>query len=407
MLMLRPRAEWTTAHDQDGLVKAMEEELKSSVAGCAYGFTQPIEDRFNDLIAGIRSDVGVMIYGEDFDKLSALAQSVKNAVGSTPGAKDVRFEMAATAPVLEIRPRREALALYGVTIAQINELVSTAMAGRTLGQILDGDKHFDIVLRLSDAERADLDSLRNLSVPAHATGLRLEDVAEITFSEMPPTLLRRMGKRYVVVESSVRGHDLASFVEEVRARIKAGVKLPEGYTIDYGGQFETYIAARNRLAIVVPMALLIIFMLLFSTFQSVRQALLVYTGVPLAMTGGVFALWLRVLPFSISAGIGFIALSGVAVLNGVVMVSYINHLREEGKSVADAVTEGALTRLRPVLMTALVASLGFIPMALATGTGAEVQRPLATVVIGGIISSTMLTLVVLPVLYRWFEREKA
>jgi cobalt-zinc-cadmium resistance protein CzcA len=403
--LLRPHAEWTTAHDLDGLIQAMETDLNSNVAGCSFGFVQPIEDRFNDMIAGLRSDLGVLIYGDDFDKLSALAQNVKSIVGNTPGAEDVRFEMAMTAPVLEIRPRREMLARYGLTIGDINQLISTTLAGRTLGQIIEGDKHFDIVLRLADAQRADLNVLRNLPVSGQATGLRLKDVADIVFRDMPPTLLRRMGRRYVVVESMVRGRDLASFVQDVQLRIQSGVKLPEGYSISYGGQFETYLAARNRLAMVVPMALLLIFMLLFGAFQSMRQALLVFTGVPLAVTGGVFALWLRGLPFSISAGIGFIALSGVAVLNGVVMVSYINQLREEGKPVADAVSEGALTRLRPVLMTALVASLGFVPMALATGTGAEVQRPLATVVIGGLVSSTLLTLLVLPTLYNMFERE--
>jgi len=404
--LLKPHAEWRTAHTLDGLINAMETDLNSNVAGCAFGFVQPIEDRFNDMIAGISSDVGVLIYGDDFDKLTALAQNVKSIVGSTPGAEDVRFEMAATAPVLEIRPRREMLARYGLTIGDLNQLVSTTMAGRNLGQIIEGDKHFDIVLRLADAQRADLNVLRNLPVSSQATGLRLQDVADMVFKEMPPTLLRRMGRRYVVVESMVRGRDLASFVQDVQLRIQTRLKLPPGYSISYGGQFETYLAARNRLAVVVPMALLLIFMLLFGAFQSVRQALLVFTGVPLAVTGGVFALWLRGLPFSISAGIGFIALSGVAVLNGVVMVSYINHLREEGKSTADAVTEGALTRLRPVLMTALVASLGFVPMAIATGTGAEVQRPLATVVIGGLVSSTLLTLVVLPTLYSIFERDR-
>ncbi len=403
--LLRPHSQWTTAHDLDGLIKAMESDLNSNVAGCSFGFVQPIEDRFNDMIAGLRSDLGVMIFGDDFDKLGELAQNVKSIVGGTPGAEDVRFEMSMTAPVLEIRPRREMLARYGVTIADVNGLVSTALAGRNLGQIIEGDKHFDIVLRLTDAQRADLDVLRNLPLPGPMTGLRLRDVADIVFQEMPPTLLRRTGRRYVVVESMVRGRDLASFVQEVQTRIKNGIKLPEGYSISYGGQFETYMAARNRLVIVVPIVLLLIFMLLFGAFQSVRQAILVFTGVPLAITGGVFALWLRDLPFSISAGIGFIALSGVAVLNGVVMVSYINYLREEGKPTADAVTEGALTRLRPVLMTALVASLGFVPMAIATGTGAEVQRPLATVVIGGLISSTLLTLVVLPTLYNIFERE--
>jgi len=403
--ILRPPSEWTTAHSLDGLINAMETDLNSNIAGCAFGFVQPIEDRFNDMIAGIASDLGVLIYGDDFDTLSALAQNVKSIVGTTLGAEDVRFEMAATAPVLEIRPRRDMLARYGLTISDINDLISTAIAGRTLGQIIEGDKHFDIVLRLADAQRADLDELRNLPMPGPATGLRLDDVADIEFREMPPTLLRRMGRRYVLVESMVRGRDIASFVQDVESRTKAGVKLPEGYSISYGGQFETYLTARNRLTVVVPMALLLIFMFLFGAFQSVRQALLVFTGVPLAVTGGAFALWLCGLPFSISAGVGFIALSGVAVLNGVVMVSYINQLRVEGESIDDAVTEGALTRLRPVLMTALVASLGFVPMAIATGTGAEVQRPLATVVIGGLISSTLLTLVVLPVLYRWWERE--
>ncbi|HKW15721.1 MAG TPA: CusA/CzcA family heavy metal efflux RND transporter [Candidatus Krumholzibacteria bacterium] len=405
MLTLRPRKQWKTAKDQSALAQAMEDSLGDHVAGCTYGFTQPIEDRFDDLLAGISGDVGVMIYGEDYDVLRRVAGQVQDVLRATPGSQGVRFDMGSTAPVLEVRPRRDALARYGLAVGDVNDVVSVALAGREVGQWIEGDRHLDIVLRLSDVERTDLNVLRNLPVPAAATGLRLSDVADITFTQMPPTLLRRMGSRYVVVESYVNGRDLGGFVGDVQARIRHDVKLPPGYSIDYGGQFETYLAARNRLAIVVPIALSLILLLLFSAFQSLRQALLVFTGVPLAVTGGVMALFLRGLPFSISAGVGFIALSGVAVLNGVVMVSRFNSLRDEGASAHDAAYEGALERLRPVLMTALVASLGFVPMAIAHGTGAEVQRPLATVVIGGLISSTLLTLLVLPVLYSRFERD--
>jgi cobalt-zinc-cadmium resistance protein CzcA len=405
MVMLKPRKEWKTAKDQDALAQAMEDSLGDRIAGCTYGLTQPIEDRFDDLLAGISGDLGVMVYGEDYDTLRRLAGQVQDIVRATPGAQGVRFDMGSTAPVLEVLPRRDALVRYGLSVQDVNDVVSVALAGREAGQWIEGDRHFDIVLRLSDVERTNLNVLRNLPVPAAATGLRLSDVADITFTQMPPTPLRRMGSRYVVVESYVNGRDLAGFVHDVQARVRHDIKLPPGYSIGYGGQFETYLAARNRLAIVVPVALALILMLLFTAFQSVRQALLVFTGVPLAVTGGVMALFIRGLPFSISAGVGFIALSGVAVLNGVVMVSQFNRLRADGRSAHAAAHEGALGRLRPVLMTALVASLGFVPMAIAHGTGAEVQRPLATVVIGGLISSTLLTLVVLPVLYSKFERD--
>ena len=407
LVMLKPRKQWTTAHDQSALSDAMADSLGDRVAGCTYGFTQPIEDRFDDLLAGISGDLGVMVYGENYDVLRRLAGEVQRILHATPGSEGVRYDVGSTAPVLEITPRRDALARYGLSVQDLNDVVSVALAGRDLGQWIEGDRHFDIVLRLSDTERADLGVLRNLPVPAAATGLRLADVADLSFVQMPPTLLRRMGSRYVVVETYVRGRDLAGFVNDVQQRIRRDVKLPPGYSIGYGGQFETYVAARNRLAIVVPVALGLILMLLYSAFRSLRQALLVFTGVPLAVTGGVFALFARGLPFSISAGVGFIALSGVAVLNGVVMVSHFNHLREDGASPRDAAYNGALTRLRPVLMTAMVASLGFVPMAIAHGTGAEVQRPLATVVIGGLISSTLLTLVVLPVLYSWIEGRRA
>lgn len=406
MCMVKPREQWTTARTQEGLVEAIGKELRRTVAGCGFGFTQPIEDRFNDLIAGIRTDVGIMVFGDDFDRLLGIAQAVERVARGTRGAGEVRFEVASTAPVLEIRPRREALAAYGLTIDQVNGLVSTALAGRTLGQVIEGDRRFDIVLRLADADRGSLDVLRSLPVPTHSALLRLADVADIQFEQTPPTLRRYQGSRYVVIEADVKGRDLAGFVEDLQARVRAGVHLPAGYHIEYGGEFETYMAARDRLAVVVPMALLLIFMLLFAAFQSIRQALLVFSAVPLAVTGGVFALWLRGIPFSISAGVGFIALSGVAVLNGVVMISTFNRLRVQGVQVPEAVERGSLERLRPVLMTALVASLGFVPMAISTGAGAEVQRPLATVVIGGLVTSTALTLIVLPILYGWLVKDQ-
>jgi cobalt-zinc-cadmium resistance protein CzcA len=310
--------------------------------------------------------------------------------------------------MLEMEVDRQAIARYGVNVADVLDLVATAIGGKEAGQLFEGERRFAIIVRLPESLRQHIDQLKQLTVKTPSGALiPLAQLARIEVVEGVNQINRERGRRRAAVQCNVRGRDIESFMHEVQARIVAQVmpKLPAGYTIEYGGQFENLHAARQRLVIVVPVALALILFLLFSAFQSMRQALLIFTGVPLAVTGGVFALALRDMPFSISAAVGFIALSGVAVLNGVVMVSYINRLREEGKSIPDAVTEGAVTRLRPVLMTALVASLGFVPMAIATGTGAEVQRPLATVVIGGLISSTLLTLVLLPVLYRWFERE--
>ncbi|MEO5617605.1 MAG: CusA/CzcA family heavy metal efflux RND transporter [Candidatus Eisenbacteria bacterium] len=418
-VMLRPRDKWKKAHSQEELAEAMEEKLKL-LAGQNFEISQPIELRFNELIAGVRSDLAVKIFGDDLETMTRAAAPISRILSSIRGAADVKIEQTAGLPVLTIDVDREAIARYGLNVAEVQEVVSIALGGSTAGEVFEGDRRFDLVVRLPDHIRRDLHELENLPVPLHSEDRRgstaalastshaeahpayvpLGSVARISLAEGPNQISREDGKRRVVVQANVRGRDLGSFVAEAQRRVRDEVKLEPGYWIRWGGQFENLAAARNRLVIVVPLALLLIFLLLFMTFGSVPQALLVFTGVPLALTGGVVALLVRGLPFSISAGVGFIALSGVAVLNGLVMVSFINALRDRGVPIDEAVREGSLTRLRPVLMTALVASLGFVPMALAHGTGAEVQRPLATVVIGGIISSTLLTLVVLPALYR-------
>lgn len=406
-IMLKPYKEWTTTKNKAELIEKLRDRL-AQIPGQNYVFSQPIELRFNELIAGVRADVGVKIFGDDMDVLNRIAAQVSGVIREIRGAGDVEAEQVSGLPMMQIKVNRAAIARYGLNVADVHDLIETAIGGKEAGEVFEGEKRFPLLVRLPPRLREKPDELRQLLLKTPKGALiPLEQVAAIETVEGLNEIRREHGKRRVAVMVNVRGRDIASFVAEAQQQIAAKVKLPEGYYIGWGGQFENLQAAQQRLMIVVPVALGLIFFLLFTAFKSVRQSLLIFTGVPLAVTGGVFALALRDLPFSISAGVGFIALSGVAVLNGVVMVSYINRLREEGKSVADAVTEGALTRLRPVLMTALVASLGFVPMALATGTGAEVQRPLATVVIGGIISSTLLTLVVLPVLYRWFEREPA
>lgn len=422
-LMLKPREGWKKARTQDELSDAMAEVL-ASVPGQNYEFSQPIELRFNELISGVRSDLAVKVFGDDLDLLRDHAGKVAAILGSVPGAADVKVEQVTGLPVLTVEVDRATIARYGLNVADVQAIVEIAVGGREVGEWIEGDRRTPLVVRLPPAIRDDLGSLHNLPVPlpeaeaddgavslngeseSHGPAfLPLSTFARIDLVEGPNQVSRESGKRRVVVQCNVRGRDLGSFVEEAQARMDRELpKLPEGYWLGWGGQFENLIAAKERLAIVVPLALFLILLLLFATFGSLKQALLVFTGVPLALTGGVFALWLRDLPFSISAGVGFIALSGVAVLNGLVMVSFINRLREGGRPLQEAVREGSLGRLRPVLMTALVASLGFVPMALATGTGAEVQRPLATVVIGGLVSSTLLTLVVLPVLYRLFHK---
>ena len=429
-IMLKPRAQWPDPKKSRAQLFKEMEDVVVKIPGNNYEFLQPIQMRFNELIAGVRSEVAIKLYGDDLDTLMSSGKELEEIVKSVNGAADVKLEQITGLPLLTVQINREALARYGLTVEDAQTIVSTALGGATVGQVFEGDRRFDLVVRWPEELRGNIDALGDLPIPlpvmaqgtarVRLAALRLgvgtaaetapfsfvplREVATIEIAPGPNQITRENGKRRLVVTSNVRGRDLGSFVAEVQQRL-GEVKLPTGYWLEYGGTFEQLESASRRLQIVVPVALLLIFGLLFMSFGTVRDALLVFSGVPLALTGGVFALWLREIPLSISAGIGFIALSGVAVLNGLVMISFIRSLRAEGKPIDTAVEEGCLTRLRPVLMTALVASLGFVPMAIATGAGAEVQRPLATVVIGGIISSTLLTLVVLPALYRMAHRD--
>ena len=420
-VILKDRADWPDpSRPKDEVVRALEQAI-ARVPGNSYEFTQPIEMRMNELIAGVRSDVAVKIFGDDLERLVETGEQVSQILEGVPGAADVKVEQITGLPMLEIEIDREALARYGLAQDDVQEVVRTAIGGSVAGQIFEGDRRFDVVVRLPEALRVDPEALERLPIllPVHggepARGragadhdartafVPLGAVATLSVGVGPNQISRENGKRRVVVTANIRGRDIGSFVAEAQERIGAEVELPTGYWSSWGGQFEQLESATRRLQIVVPLALLLIFAILAAVFGSVSNAAIVFSGVPLAWTGGIAFLLLRDIPLSISAGVGFIALSGVAVLNGVVMVSFVEELRREGHALEAAVREGALTRLRPVLMTALVASLGFVPMAISTGAGAEVQRPLATVVIGGIVSSTLLTLVVLPVLYATVE----
>jgi cobalt-zinc-cadmium resistance protein CzcA len=421
-VILKPRRDWPDPkRPKADLVAAIERRL-DQVPGNAYEFTQPIQMRFNELISGVRADVGVKIFGDDLDQLVRLAEQVQRVLGSVQGAADVKTEQVSGLPMLTVKLNRAALARHGIASADVQEIVEIAIGGKHAGMLFEGDRRFDIVLRLPERLRLDLDAIAALPIPlppretAQSTGrtapsllryVPLSSIAQIDLAPGPNQISREDGKRRIVVSANVRDRDLGSFVAEAQRRMAAEVAMPAGYWIGWGGQFEQLVSASQRLAIVVPVALLLIFVLLFMSLGSAIDAALVFSGVPLALTGGVAALLIRDIPLSISAGVGFIALSGVAVLNGLVIIAFIQRLRVDGRPVIEAVREGALTRLRPVLMTALVASLGFVPMAIATGAGAEVQRPLATVVIGGIVSSTILTLLVLPALYALFRRDAA
>jgi len=402
LLMLKPRADWPDPGKPKETLLEEIEALAAEVPGNNYEFTQPIEMRFNELISGVRADVALKIYGDDMEVLQAAAEAAASVLASIRGAADIQVEQTDGLPVLTITPDRAAAARYGIEVSRLQQLVQTAIGGTAAGQVFEGDRRFDLVVRLPERLRGNPDALDDLPIVYAGGYVPLGEVARIELIEGPNQVTRENGKRNVVVTTNVRGRDLGSFIEEATGEIAERVALPAGYWLEYGGAFEQLQSASQRLQIVVPVALLMIFALLVMAFGSGRDALLVFSGVPLALTGGIMALWLRDIPLSISAGVGFIALSGVAVLNGVVMVSFIRNLRAQGVDLFDAIVEGALTRLRPVLMTALVASLGFVPMAFNVGTGAEVQRPLATVVIGGIVSSTLLTLLVLPALYRLF-----
>lgn len=400
-VMLKPRSQWPDpSMTQQQLVAEIEEAVKQ-LPGNNYEFTQPIQMRFNELISGVRADLGIKVFGDNLEQLQRSAEQVLAVIKAMPGAADARVEQVSGLPMLSVVPKRLAVARYGLNVATLQDLVAAAIGGESAGMIFEGDRRFDLVVRLPEAMRRDLNALSELPVPLPDGGyVPLSEVASLDLSPAPNQISRENGKRRVVVTANVRGTDLGSFVTDAKQRIANEVDLPAGYWLDYGGTFEQLESASQRLSIVVPITLAIILALLVMAFGSLKDAAIIFSGVPLALTGGVLALWLRGMPLSISAGVGFIALSGVAVLNGLVMLAFIRDLWHEHGDLMKAIVDGALIRLRPVLMTALVASLGFVPMALNTGTGAEVQRPLATVVIGGIISSTILTLFVLPILYR-------
>ncbi|MDG0857333.1 CusA/CzcA family heavy metal efflux RND transporter [Roseateles puraquae] len=412
-VMLKPQSEWPEPRKtRDELLAAIKAEVEK-MPGQNYEFSQPIQLRFNELISGVRSDVAVKVFGDDMEVMDGAAQKIAAVLKGISGSTEVNIEQTSGLPMLSVQIDREKTARYGLNVQDVQDTLATAVGGKEGGTMFEGDRRFDIIVRVPESVRTDLEAIKRLPVPlpgsADGKGARrfipLSEVADLSLAPGPNQVSRENGKRRVVVSANVRGRDIGTFVAEAEAAIQQQVKLPTGYWMVWGGQFENLQSATQRLKVVVPVSLLLVFTLLFVMFGNAKDGMLVFTGIPFALTGGIVALWLRDIPMSISAAVGFIALSGVAVLNGLVMISFIRSLRESGKSLDQAIFEGAVTRLRPVLMTALVASLGFVPMAIATGTGAEVQRPLATVVIGGILSSTALTLLVLPVLYRIAHRK--
>lgn len=407
IVILKPKEEWTSAETKEELIEKIQSAL-SIVPGIGISYTQPIELRFNELMSGARGDIAIKIFGDDLTILSKKGNDVGSIISSVQGSEDVSVQQIEGLPQLQIKVDREKISKYGINVDEVNNVIETALAGKTAGVVFEGDMKFDIVLKYNPKFTSDINSIRNILVASvDNVMLPLSQLADIDVKEGPAEITRDNGKRRIVIQGNVRGRDIESFVKELKSKIDSQLELPPGYVIEYGGQFKNLESARDRLMIAVPVSLFFIFALLFVTFNSVRQGLLVFSGIPFAVVGGIFALVVRDLPFSISAGIGFIALFGVAVLNGIVMIAYFNRLQEEGvKNIHKRIITGTTSRLRPILMTALVASLGFIPMALSTGSGAEVQRPLATVVIGGLISSTLLTLIVLPVLYGMLNKHK-
>ncbi|MGR3311504.1 MAG: efflux RND transporter permease subunit [Candidatus Brocadiales bacterium] len=425
-VILKPRPEWPDPHKPwADLVQELEEGLKM-VPGNKYEFTQPIQMRFNELIAGVRSDLAVKVFGDDMEVLHNTGERIAETLRKVHGASDVKVEQVTGLPILTIQMNRKEMARYGLNISEVQEIIEVAIGGKAVGKVFEGDRRFELIVRLPDEIRSDVEKLKRLPIPLPNVGdmsdngllpttylargkrpsyITLDSIAKFNIEPGPNQISRENGKRRVVVTANVRNRDIGSFVEDAERKIKEEVTIPPNYWISWGGQFEHMISARKRLQIVAPIALLLIFLLLFVTLENIKDAFLVFTGVPFALTGGVAALWLRDIPLSISAGVGFIALSGVAVLNGLVMISFINKLRADGTTIDRAILNGAVLRLRPVMMTVTTDILGFVPMAIATGTGAEVQRPIATVVIGGLMSSTALTLLVLPVLYRIFHNK--
>jgi len=412
-IMLKPRHEWSDPTEpKQGVIDAVEERMEQ-LPGNVFDFSQPIQIRFNELLAGARGDIAVKVFGEDFDTMLRAANQIAAILRSVDGATDVKVERIAGLPFLEIKIDKAEIARLGLSVREVQDVIGAAIGGRQAGVVFEGDRRFPIFVRLGDDFREDVEALETVPVPLPANGamptpvVQLKQVASFSAVEGQNQISRENGKRRVIVTANVRGRDIGSVVNEAQTKVAAKIVLPPGYWISWGGQFENLMAARARLMLVVPVCFFMIFLLLYSALGGARDAALVFSAVPLALSGGVMALWLRDMPMSVSAAVGFIALSGVAVLNGLVMRTYIRQLIDSGLSSRDAIFQGAMTRLRPVVMTALVASLGFVPMALATGTGAEVQKPLATVVIGGLISATLLTLVVLPALYVRFGGEQS
>lgn len=405
LILLKPKSAWVSARNKEELINKMQAELEK-IPGMSYAFSQPIEMRVNELIAGTRSDIAIKVFGDDFDILKEKAEQIQRIIRGIEGAEDVRMEQISGLPVLQIKIDREAIARYGINVADVQEIIETAIGGKAATQVIEGQMRFDMTVRFPEEARQDIEGIKNIVVSAPDKRLvPLTQLADITLEETQAQISREDSRRRMVVECNVRGRDIGSFVAEANKEIKREVTLPPGYYIDWGGQFENMRRARMRLAIVVPISLFLIFILLFTTFGSLKNALLIYINVPVAATGGIFALAIRGMPLSISAGIGFIALFGLSVLFGIVMVSRINDLIAEGMDMTEAVLKGAEDRLRPILITSSADIIGFMPMAISWGVGAEVQRPLATVVIGGLFFSTFLTLFVLPSLYKWFAKK--
>jgi cobalt-zinc-cadmium resistance protein CzcA len=404
MIILKPKKEWVSAKTTDELMAKIEKTLEQ-IPGITTEFNQPVQMRFNELMTGVRTDIAIKIFGEDLDLLSGLSKEVESEIKSIPGVEDARAEQASGLPQITVKFDKDKLALYGLHVSDLNQIIRMGFAGEKAGVIYEGERRFDLVVRLSEDQRNNMDQLKNLFIPLPSGNqVPLEQVANIQYENGAAQISREDGKRRITIGLNARGRDVKSIVEDVKKVFNDKIKLPPGYYVTYGGQFQNYIEANKRLSFAVPISLLLIFVLLYFTFKSVAQSILIFTAIPLAAIGGIFGLWLRNMPFSISAGIGFIALFGVAVLNGIVLISYYNQLKDEGMmNIYDRIYNGTLVRLRPVIMTAAVASLGFLPMALSNGAGAEVQKPLATVVIGGLISSTLLTLIVLPILYAILE----
>ncbi len=408
-IMLKPRSEWPDPKlSKNDLIVQMQKAV-GQIPGNNYEFTQPIQMRFNELISGVRSDVAVKVFGDDMAVMNDTAEEIASIMSGIEGGEDIKVEHSTGLPILTVNIDRQKIARLGVNVGDVQEAISIAMNGRDAGVVFQGDRRFDVVVRLAEEARADTEALKRLPIklPSNsetAVYLQLGEVATLDVAVGANQFSRENGKRYVVVTANVRERDIGSYVAESQGIINEQLDIPAGYWVEWGGTFEQLQSASKRLQIVVPMAFLLVFILLYAMFNNIKDGLIVFTGIPFALTGGVLALYLRDIPLSISAAVGFIALSGVAVLNGLVMISFIRNLLAQGKSIDLAIEEGSMSRLRPILITALVASLGFVPMAIATGTGAEVQRPLATVVIGGIWSSTLLTLLVLPLLYRLFYK---